>query len=49
MYPLIRKLSVLVLLFTSVSLLSGLDTISITDLNVNSSNPKYEFIGKGLG
>lgn len=45
----LRKLSVLVLFFISVSLLSGLDTISITDLNVSSSNPKYEFIGKGLG
>lgn len=45
----LRKLSVLVLFFSTVTLLSGLDTISITDLNVNSSNPKYEFIGKGLG
>ena len=45
----LRKLSVLVLFFSTVALLSGLDTISITDLNVSSSNPKYEFIGKGLG
>ena len=49
MISLLKKLSVLILFFSTVSLLSGLDTISITDLNVSSSNPRYEFIGKGLG